>query len=134
MAVSSDKSSEKKKKGWQNLVPFKPGQSGNPKGRLPGQRNFRTLYHIALTRIASAQGMSPEFVEEVMHAAAITKALKGDFFFFKDINDRIHGKPKDTIDLGSGGKTLAELIATANAKPRGGTRTTKAPGKNKKRA
>lgn len=136
MAKNTDQNTvlpKSKKPAWTNLILWKPGQSGNPQGRPKGQRDYRTLYRIAMERIAEAQGMDPDHIEEIMHAAGITKALKGDFFFYKDINDRIHGKPKDTIDLGTGGKTLFELIATANAKPSGAKRSAKAPRKNKKR-
>jgi hypothetical protein len=106
-----------------NLRPhnFKKGQSGNPKGRRKGQRDYRTLFWIALEHIANTQGMTAEEVEEALHAAGIVKAIKGDFFFYQEISNRVYGKPTDKMDLTSGGKTIADLITLAHAKRRTGT-------------
>ena len=106
------KSTEKSRK-TQNLILFQPGQSGNPKGRAKGQRNYRTIYLEALKRIGAAEGYDPQEIEDAMTVKAISKALKGDFFFYKDIHDRIHGKPKERLDLGMEGKSLADLLAIA---------------------
>lgn len=104
-----------------NLKPFKKGQSGNPKGRRKGQRDYRTLYWIGLEHIANHQGeMTAEEVEEALQVAGIAKALKGDFFFWKEIQERVHGKVTDKMDLTSGGKSIADLITIANAKPQRG--------------
>jgi len=102
-----------------NLRPFKKGQSGNPKGRRKGQRDYRTLFWIALERIADSHDMTPEQVEEALHVAGIAKALKGDFFFWQELQNRVHGKPTDKMDITSGGKTIAEImsIADGNSKP-----------------
>lgn len=104
-----------------NLRPFKKGQSGNPKGRRKGQRDYRTLFWIALEHIANTQNMTAEQVEEALHAAGIVKAIKGDFFFYQEISNRVYGKPTDKMDLTSGGKTIADLITLAHAKRRTGT-------------
>jgi hypothetical protein len=98
-----------------NLRPFKPGQSGNPKGRRKGQRDFRTIYWIAAEEVARLHGMTPEEVEVHLYVAAISKGLKGDFFFFQELMNRVHGKITDKVDVTSGGKTLAELISAAHA-------------------
>lgn len=112
-----------------NITPykFKPGQSGNPKGRRKGQRDYRTLFWIALEHIANAHNMEPEQVEEALHAAGITKAIKGDFYFYQEIANRVYGKPMDRMDLRSGGKSLADLFAQLPH----GKRGNKTPGKNK---
>jgi hypothetical protein len=36
------------------LKPFKPGQSGNPKGRPKGSRNFKTIFMEASKAVAEA--------------------------------------------------------------------------------
>jgi len=100
-----------------NLKPFKPGQSGNPAGRRKGQRDYRTLFWIGLEHIANNHGMTAEEVEEALHVAGLTKAIKGDFFFHQEILNRVYGKPTEKMDITSGGKTLADLIGAAtNAK------------------
>lgn len=107
-----------KRGGKANLVaPWKPGQSGNPKGYKPGQRNFSTLFRIALERIAenANKPTTPEQVEEMMHIKAVEQVIKrGDFFFYKEMNERIHGKVTEKMDLTSKGKSLADIILAAN--------------------
>lgn len=133
MPKSRVQSSASKDRMTKGLIPFLPGQSGNPKGRAKGQRNYATIYREALERIGNAEGYTLEEIEDAMTVKAIQKAIKGDFFFYRDVHDRIHGKPKETIDLGSGGKTLFEIIASMNGKSSGGAkRASQTARKNKK--
>lgn len=128
MADNSTGNSTKKRRGNpQNLkLPWKPGQSGNPKGRKFGQRNRRTVIMDALKRLAEANSISdPAELEDMLQAAGIMKALKGSFFHWETLNDGLYGKITDKMDVTSGGKTLADIISLANAKPkrRGNTTT-----------
>jgi hypothetical protein len=111
---NSSGENRKKRGNPQNLKPFKKGQSGNPKGYPKGQRNFSTIFKEALRRIAEVKEMAPTDIEDAIHVKAIEKALKGDFFYYKELNERIHGKVTDKMDLTSKGKTLADLILAAN--------------------
>ena len=89
MTKNSDKNSG-------NLQPpYKKGESGNPNGRPKGQRNYATIYREALIKIAEANDTTPEGIEEMMEQAGLKQALKGNFAFFKDIRDRVHGKAED---------------------------------------
>lgn len=124
MKEESTENSKKKKRGNpQNLVLWKPGQSGNPKGYPKGQRHYKTIFREALKRIAEKQGCDTVDVEDAIHVKAIEKAIKGDFFFYKELNERIHGKVVEKMDVTSGGKTLADLIASANANKGNGAKT-----------
>jgi len=96
MAKSTDKSTN-------NLrPPWKKGQSGNPKGLAKGQRNYKTIYREALIKIAEANDKTPEEIEEMMHQVGLNKALKGDFAFYRDINDRLHGKAPQPLSNDNG--------------------------------
>jgi len=75
---------------------FKAGESGNPNGRPKGQRNYKTIYRIALEAIAEKQGLSADDIEVLMEVKAIERALKGDAKFSLDIKDRVHGKAVQT--------------------------------------
>lgn len=102
-AQNTDKSTELtgKEKRKQNLrPPWKKGdKSPNPDGRALGQRNYATLYRIALEKIAKAKGMSPEDLEADLIASGIAKA-GNDYRFYKDMNDRLHGMATQKVDMG----------------------------------
>jgi hypothetical protein len=119
------KSKEKSRPNIKNLVIWQPGQSGNPKGKKLGTRNRKTVIMEALRRIADANGMTPEALEEMLQASGIEQAIKrGSFFHYKEISDGLYGKITDKMDLTSGGKTFADLLAAAHgAKKRGRTQS-----------
>jgi hypothetical protein len=101
--------------GLANLKPaWKKGQSGNPKGKPKGTRDRRTVIWEAIKRIAEKRSLSPEEVEEAIQAAGIEKSLKGSFFHYKEISDGLYGKIQEKLDVTSGGKTLADVIAAAS--------------------
>ena len=68
---------------------FKPGQSGNPKGRPKG-----TSITARLKRIMEQDDGN---VAEALAKAATKAALKGDYRFWKEIIDRIDGKVPDKV-------------------------------------
>lgn len=120
MAKISGKSRPRGKPNPQNLTHFKPGQSGNPKGKPKGRRDYATVFWAAIERIAEKKDMTPEEIEEAIQTAGIEKAIKGSFFHYAELNNRIYGKVVDKVDVTSGGKTIADLIATANGRKRRG--------------
>lgn len=86
-----------------NLIPPVKGERRNPNGRPKGQRNYLTIYKEAIRKIGETRGMTPEEVEEEMEKVGLDKALSGDFNFWKDIREHVHGKPKQAVGLeGSG--------------------------------
>lgn len=78
-------------------------------GRPKGQRNYATIYREALIKIAEMEKLTPEAIEDDMIQMAVKKARKGDPIFYKDVMDRIHGKPVQPTDLTSGGKPIPIL-------------------------
>jgi len=130
-AKNTENSTKKKKRRGnpQNLIPWKPGQSGNPYGRKVGTRNRKTVILDAIKRIAEAKHMAPEEIEDAIQAVGIEKAFKGSYFHYEAISDGLYGKLTDKVDLTSGGMTLADLINIAHASA--GKRST--GGKSKKK-
>lgn len=110
-----------------NLIPFEPGQSGNPSGRPLGARDRRTVIWEAMKKIAEHQGMLPEDVEVEMQVSALKKAiLKADFYMYQELSNGLYGKIVDNVDIKSGGKSLADLVAHAHVSgSRKRTKTTK---------
>jgi len=75
-----------------NLKPFKKGQSGNPKGRPKGAKDYKTIMWEALEKIANETGKesAEEIYKDILAKGAIM-ARKGDYRFYKDMLDRTHG-------------------------------------------
>ena len=83
MAKIGEKS-DNKHPGSENLT---PGGPGRPKG----QRNYATIYREALIKLATMNDMAPEEMETDILLKGLASARKGDYRFWKDIHDRIHG-------------------------------------------
>lgn len=83
---------ELKKKRMANLKNFPKGTSGNPKGKPKGQRDYATIYKEAIIELAKQQGTTPEKLENALLKVGFTRAIKGDFKFYQDTMDRVHGK------------------------------------------
>lgn len=81
----------------ENLNPFKPGQSGNPKGKPKG-KNVKTQILEAMAVVLDLHdpltGMrTTKKAGEFMYAQMVAKAVKeGDLGAMKEILDRIEGK------------------------------------------
>lgn len=85
---------------------FKPGQSGNPDGRPKGTRNFSTEWREFIKKVAKEQGTTPEILKSNLWKVAYKKAAEGDYQFFRDIHDRVYGKPQQHLDHSTLGKEL----------------------------
>ena len=118
MAAAENTAEISKKRGNpQNLIMWKPGQSGNLKGKPPGTRNRRTVILEAMRKLAEANGMEPHEIEELLQATAIQHAIKkGSFFHYSELSNGLYGKITDKMDLTSGGRTIADLITIAHVK------------------
>ena len=76
----------------QNLILWKPGQSGNPGGRPKGSGVTDRL------RTILSQGDNGKDVAEALVQAALKAAKNGDFRFWKEIVDRVDGPVKQQIE------------------------------------
>lgn len=112
MAKNSERNRE------DNLIPFKPGETGNPNGRPKGRKNFATLFDEAIRRIAESKGIEPDEFEIQLVQQAITKGFNGDRSFYSDTMDRVHGKAPQHFDHTTGGMPInfgiSEAIARKN--------------------
>ena len=73
-------------------------KTGGP-GRPPGQRNYATIYREALLKIAEANDKTPEEIENMLEEVGLRQGLKGNFQFWKDVRDRIHGQAKGSVEV-----------------------------------
>ena len=104
----------------QNLIPFKKGQSGNPKGREKGSKNRLTLFRekMELRRKSfnSLTGETEEMeIQEEMVIRQIEKALEGDTAAFNVCIDSLHGKLNDKVEhTGKDGEPLRVIFQNMN--------------------
>jgi len=97
-----------------NLIPWKKGDpSPNPSGRPKGQRNYATLYRLAMEKIAVAEGMSFDDFEIKFIQQALRKGFNGDTRLYTDTLDRIHGKAQQSVDLTTGGEPMKITFDTS---------------------
>ena len=72
---------------------FKPGQSGNPKGRPKGSGVTDQLKALL------AKEVDGQPIAEAIAKVIMKRALKGDYKFVKEILDRVEGKVTDNVKL-----------------------------------
>lgn len=89
----------------------KGGPTPNPNGRPNGQRNYAVLYREALKTVGKLNGKEPDELELEIIANGLLAARKGDFRFYKDTLDRLHGTAVQHTDLTTDGKVLPTPIA-----------------------
>jgi len=94
---------------------FVPGQSGNPDGRPKGSLGFATKWRIFLDKLAETNGVTPDDIEAELLAVAYKKAQKGDYNFWRDIFDRVYGKPSQPISGDSENPLEVEHILSEDA-------------------
>lgn len=88
---------------------FVDGHSGGP-GRPKGSLNFATKFKQAIEALAEQNNITGDKLEEQIVQMAIKKAREGDYQYYRDIMDRVYGKPQQSIDHTSGGKEMPTPI------------------------
>jgi hypothetical protein len=90
-ALGESSEKQKKKRGNRaNLIPWKPGQSGNPKGRPPGALSITSL---AIKLLSD----NDEEKAKKLARAIVEGATKGNPALVKELLDRIDGKVADKV-------------------------------------
>lgn len=87
----------------ENLKSWKPGQSGNPKGKPKGTQSARTIIEKYINALSPSK--HPDTLKNLTyHDAAwmqqISKAaLKGDLSALNAITDRLEGQAKQSLEI-----------------------------------
>ena len=76
---------------------FKPGQSGNPKGR-PKSITLSEAYRKMLAQVDEADAQKRTRAE-ILAEEMYVKAKSGDVSALREIADRVEGKPRQTVTL-----------------------------------
>ena len=92
----------------ENLIEWKKGESGNPKGRPKGSLNRSTIVKKWLEVLSKEQLENGNIQwlsnEDSMTLALIKKAREGDVNAYKALMDSAYGTAKDTVDINSNEK------------------------------
>lgn len=80
---------------------------GNPGGGRPvGSLDFKTKWYKMIDKIAEANDITADEVELELVKVGYKRAKEGDYSFYRDAMDRIHGKPLQHTDITTNGKDL----------------------------
>lgn len=71
----------------------------NPNGRPKGSESFSTKFYKVIDKLANQNDLTPDEIEEQLILVGYKKAKEGDYQFYRDLHDRIHGKAPQTINL-----------------------------------
>lgn len=116
----------------EHLIPFKPGQSGNPNGRprkyvsLLKEQGYKVseindtiqaMMSMDLEELKSVWDNPKATVLEKTIAGAMRKSLeKGSLYSLETLLTRVYGKPKETVDTNNKteltGKIQVEVITS----------------------
>lgn len=89
---------------------FVKGVSGNPEGKPKGTTSFKTDWENFIKKVAKSNGMSEIEINEQLLAVGFKKAKEGDYNFYRDIHDRVYGKPQQSIDHTTKGEKIGNSI------------------------
>ena len=89
---------------------FKEGNKiGKLGGRPSGSLDFKTKWNIFIDKVAKQNDMTPNEIDEQLLAVGFKKAKEGDYAFYRDIHDRVYGKPIQPTDITSKGESIVIL-------------------------
>jgi hypothetical protein len=90
---------------------FKKGEYGNHTGRPKGAKNYKTLFREAYVAIAKdlKLGKDPDVLLVEILKRGIKEALRRNYPFYKNIMDRLYGKPKSEANINLREEKLVEL-------------------------
>ena len=88
---------------------FVKGVSGNPLGKPAGTEHFKTKFMKFLDKVAEQNEITAEEVEEQLMAVGYKEAKSGNYNFWKDLNDRLYGRPQSLLDVTTGGDKVESI-------------------------
>lgn len=78
---------------------FLKGISGNPAGKPKGTLSFATKWERMVEKIAMQNNLTSEEIDEQLLLVGYKKAKDGDYSFYRDAMDRIHGKAEQFLKV-----------------------------------
>lgn len=113
--MSGKKNSDRRNGNGQNKAfvekKWKPGQSGNPKGRPKKKTLSEEIQGLLDDTMKGAGGMTHR---EALARVIIKEALRGKFQFTKEIYERMEGKVADKTELSGADGDPIEILDLSN--------------------
>jgi hypothetical protein len=80
--------------------PFQKGDDPrrNIEGRPLGALNFATKFRAFIEKVAENNEMTADEIEQQLLAIGYKRAKEGDYQFWRDLHDRVYGKPLMSIE------------------------------------
>jgi hypothetical protein len=82
----------------------------NLKGRPVGSEDFKTKFYRVIDKLAAKDKMTREEIEDQLLEIALKKAKNGNFNFYRDLMDRLHGKAKESIDVSQSQNIIVNIV------------------------
>lgn len=79
-------------------------------GKQLGSKHFGTIFDKAIKKIIREKMLNISNPEIDLVVRAIIEALKGNYPYYRDIMDRRFGRPKEQIDMASGGEPMGVIF------------------------
>ena len=88
----------------------KPFVKGDPRAGRPlgsyKEKSFLDWYKEICEEVAKENGKSVEWAQKMVYKVGYKKSVEGNYSFYKDMLDRLHGKPEEHLDLTTKGEPL----------------------------
>ena len=90
----------------------------NPEGKKAGTLDFKTKWFKFIEKVAAQNNITPDEVDEQLLAVAYKQAKEANYPFYRDIQDRVHGKPVQPFG-GEDGKPIIIKVVKEVAEQNG---------------
>jgi len=87
-------------------MPFKKGQSGNPKGGIEKEWTWGSLFKDMMEEYADDKTLGKKAIAKAM----VVKAQGGDTQAFREMANRMDGMPQQAVDMTSKGEKIQPLL------------------------
>jgi hypothetical protein len=103
--IDIEKNTNVKDKRLLNLIPAKKGEIRNPKGGPKLSPEYKKIRKATKQLIQEYTRSLAEALPKIS-PALISQAIEGNVIAIKEVNDRVIGKVKESIDITTGGRSL----------------------------